>query len=136
MTRRLQRRLSGKRLFRRFARFLHVALVAAALPCAGADWQAASEAMGRRLGQFSAYLDRTFRKRDGGFAGAKDKLAVVVAGKKAGSGFILREGARCWLYTNAHVVEGVATEDVRATLLGNAVLALGERQRAQGHHLR
>ena len=122
---------SGKRRSRRFLRGLAIALLLAALPCA-ADWQAASEAMGRRLGEFSAYLDRTFRKRDGGFAGAKDKLAVIVAGTKAGTGFVLRSGDGCWLYTNAHVVEGVAPGDVRATLLNNAVLQLGVCQRAQG----
>lgn len=107
-------------------------LLAAALPGAAADWQAASEAIGRRLGQFSVYLDQTFRKRDGGFAASKDKLAIIVAGKKTGTGFILREGDRCWLYTNAHVVNGVPSRSVRATLISNAVLSLGACQRAQG----
>ncbi len=88
--------------------------------------------MGRRLGQFSAYLDQTFRKRDGGFAASKDKLAIIVAGGKTGTGFILRDGSRCWLYTNAHVVDGVPAGDVRATLIGNTVLSLGACQRAQG----
>jgi len=106
-------------------------LVLLASPCA-ADWQTASEAMARRMGAFSAYLDQTFRKRDGGFAGAKDKLAVIVAGTKAGTGFILREGNRCWLYTNAHVIGNAAPGDVHATLLNNTVLTLGPCQRAQG----
>ncbi len=105
------------------------------LPCAAVDWHAASEAMGRRMGDFSAYLDQAFRKRTGSFAGAKDKLAVVVAGKKAGSGFILRENDGCWLYTNAHVVEGVPTDEVRATLLNNTVLKLGACQRALGRDI-
>ena len=108
------------------------AILAVALSGVTADWQAASEAMGRRLGEFSAYLDRAFRKRGGGFAGAKDKLAVIVAGTKAGTGFILRIDDGCWLYTNAHVVEGAAPGSVRATLLNNAVLQLGACQRAQG----
>jgi len=132
VTLRLQRRTSGKRHFCRFARLLLFAPYVLAVPCAAADWHAASEAMGRRLGQFSAYLDQTFRKRDGGFAASKDKLAIIVAGKKTGTGFILREGSRCWLYTNAHVVDGVATASVRATLISNVILSLGTCQRAQG----
>ena len=116
-------------------RALLALLLTAALPCAAADWQATSEALGRRLGQFSAYLDQAFRKRDGGFAGAKDKLAVIVAGTKAGTGFILRVDDGCWLYTNAHVIGDVAPGDVRATLLNNTVLTLGACQRAQGRDL-
>jgi len=116
-------------------RLLLAALLAAALPGAALDWQATSESMGRRLGQFSAYLDRAFRKRSDGFAGSKDKLVVIVAGTKAGSGFIMREGNRCWLYTNAHVVDGVPTGNVRATLLNNTVLSLGERQIALGRDI-
>ncbi len=107
-------------------------LLAAALPGAAADWQSASEAMGRRLGRFSAYLDHAFRKRDGRFSASKDKLAIIVAGKKTGTGFLLRDGDRCWLYTNAHVVDGVSGEDVRATLINNSVLSLGACQRARG----
>ena len=110
-------------------------LLASALPCAAVDWQSASEAWGHRLGQFSAYLDQAFRKREGGFKGSKDKLAVIVAGKKAGSGFLVRADGRSWLYTSAHVVEGVASDDVQATLLSNATLSLGVRQRAQGRDL-
>ena len=126
---RLQQR---KRLSGRFLRGLLIALLPVAAPrCAVADWQATSEALGRRMGQFSAYLDKAFRKRDGGFAGAKDKLAVIVAGKSAGTGFIMRVGDSCWLYTNAHVVKGVPAADVRATLLNNTVLQLGACQRAQ-----
>ena len=130
---RLQQR---KRLSGRFLRGLLIALLPVAAPrCAVADWQATSEALGRRMGQFSAYLDKAFRKRDGGFAGAKDKLAVIVAGKSAGTGFIMRVGDSCWLYTNAHVVKGVPAADVRATLLNNTVLQLGACQRAQGRDL-
>ena len=113
-------------------RALMALLLAAALSGAAADWQAASEAMGRRLGQFSAYLDHAFRKRDGRFSASKDKLAIIVAGKKTGTGFLLRDGDRCWLYTNAHVVDGVSGGDVRATLINNTVLSLGACQRAQG----
>ena len=116
-------------------RALLAILLTTALPCVAVDWQAASEAMGRRLGQFSAYLDQAFRKRDGGFAGAKDKLAVIVAGKKAGTGFILRVDDGCWLYTNAHVIGDAAPGDVRATLLNNTTLTLGTCQRAQGRDL-
>ena len=127
---RLQQR---KRLSGRFLRGLLIALLPVAAPqSAVADWQATSEAIGVRLGQLSAYLDQAFRKREGGFAGAKDKLAVIVAGKNAGTGFIMREGDGCWLYTNAHVVKGVAASAVRATLLNNTVLKLGVCQRAQG----
>ena len=109
---------------------LFAILLVAALHGVAADWQAASEAMGRRLGQFSAYLDQAFRKRDGGFAGAKDKLAVIVAGKKAGTGFILRTDDGCWLYTNAHVVGDTPPGIVRATLLNNTTLNLGPCHRA------
>ena len=122
-----------KRRSGRFLWGLLIALLSVAAPqCAAVDWQAASEALGRRMGQFSAYLDKAFRKRDGGFAGAKDKLAVIVAGKSAGTGFIMREGDGCWLYTNAHVVKGLPVAAVRATLLNSTVLQLGACQRAQG----
>ena len=123
---------SWKRPPRHVRGLLLALLPAVALTCVAADWQAVGDAMGRRLGQFSAYLDKAFRKRDGGFAGAKDKLAVITAGKSAGSGFIMREGNGCWLYTNAHVINGVASSSVRATLLNGAVLKLGVCQRAQG----
>ena len=122
-----------KRRSGRFLRGLLIALLSAAVShCAVADWQSTSEALGRRMGQFSAYLDKAFRKRDGGFAGAKDKLAVIVAGKSAGTGFIMCEGDSFWLYTNAHVVKGVPAAAVRATLLNNTALQLGACQRAQG----
>ena len=122
-----------KRRSGRFLWGLLIALLPVAAPqCAAGDWQATSEALGRRMGQFSAYLDKAFRKRDGGFSGAKDKLAVIVAGKSAGTGFIMRVGDSCWLYTNAHVVKGVPAAAVRATLLNNTVLQLGACQRAQG----
>jgi len=114
---------------------LALLLLSVVLPCAAADWQAASEAWGERLGQFSMYLDQAFRKREGGFKGSKDKLAVIVAGKKAGSGFLVRVGDRCWLYTNAHVVEGSPPSGIRATLLNNVALTLGACQRAQGRDL-
>ena len=117
-------------------RALLALLLSAVLPCVvAADWQTAGEAWGQRLGRFSAYLDQAFRKREGGFAGSKDKLAVVVAGKKAGSGFLVRAEGRCWLYTNAHVVEGMPPGGVRATLLSNVALSLGACQRAQGRDL-
>ncbi len=116
-------------------RILLALLLSVVLPCAAADWQAAGEAWGQRLGQFSAYLDQAFRKREGGFAGSKDKLAVIVAGKKAGTGFLVRAEGRCWLYTNAHVVEGAPAGGVSATLLSNVALTLGACQRAQGRDL-
>ena len=106
----------GKRCSRFLRGLLLALLPAAALPCAAADWQATSEAIGVRLGQLSAYLDQAFRKREGGFAGAKDKLAVIVAGKN-----------------EVHLkLKGVAASAVRATLLNNTVLKLGVCQRAQG----
>ena len=54
---------------RRSGRFLWGLLIAllpvAAPQCAAGDWQATSEALGRRMGQFSAYLDKAFRARLG-----------------------------------------------------------------------
>lgn len=57
------------------------------------------------------------------FGAAKDKLAVVVAGDKTGSGFLLHDGGRVYLFTNAHVVRDAPF--VRATRLDGRPLKLG-----------
>ena len=72
-------------------------------------------------------------KRHDAFAAAKTKLAVVVAGSKAGTGFVLREGRRLWLVTNAHVVRDQSP--VRATMLDGTLLALGPCEYAVGRDL-
>ena len=65
-------------------------------------------------------------KRHDAFSAAKTKLAVIVAGSKAGTGFVMREGRRLWLVTNAHVVRGQPI--VRATMLDGTTLTLGPRE--------
>ena len=72
-------------------------------------------------------------KRHEVFSAAKMKLAVIVAGSKAGTGFLLREGSRTWLVTNAHVVRNQPL--VRATLLDGTTLALGACEYAFGRDL-
>jgi len=72
-------------------------------------------------------------KRHDAFNSAKGKLAVIVAGAKAGTGFLVREGGRVWLMTNAHVVRGEPL--VRATLLDGSTLALGACEYAAGRDL-
>ena len=72
-------------------------------------------------------------KRHDAFSAAKTKLAVIVAGGKAGTGFVVREGRRTWLMTNAHVVRGQSP--VRATMLDGTTLALGPCEFAAGRDL-
>ncbi len=72
-------------------------------------------------------------KRQDAFSGARTKLAVIVAGSKAATGFLVRDGKRSWLVTNAHVVHGQA--DVQATMLDGTVLPLGAREYAEGRDL-
>lgn len=72
-------------------------------------------------------------KRHDVFSAAKMKLAVIVAGSKAGTGFLLRDGNRTWLVTNAHVVRNQPL--VQATLLDGTTLALGACEYASGRDL-
>ena len=72
-------------------------------------------------------------KRHDAFSAAKAKLAVIVAGGKAGTGFVMRVGGRIWLLTNAHLVRG--QNPVRATMLDGTTLALGPCEFAVGRDL-
>ena len=72
-------------------------------------------------------------KRHDAFSAAKTKLAVIVAGSKAGTGFVMCEGGRLWLVTNAHVVRGQPI--VRATMLDGTDLTLGPCEYAAGRDL-
>ena len=72
-------------------------------------------------------------KRHDAFSAAKAKLAVIVAGGRAGTGFVMREGGRIWLLTNAHLVRG--QNPVRATMLDGTTLALGPCEFAVGRDL-
>ena len=66
------------------------------------------------------------------FEEVKDKLVVVTCGDKAGSGFIVRDGGRPYLFTNAHVVwKGV----VIAQRLDGTRLRLGPRDEAVGRDM-
>ena len=66
------------------------------------------------------------------FEEVKDKLVVVTCGDKAGSGFIVRDGGRPYLFTNAHVVrKGV----VIAQRLDGTRLRLGPRDDAVGRDM-
>lgn len=87
--------------------------------------------MQKRAPQISRDLFRS--KKHEAFASAKAKLAVIVAGAKAATGFLVREGGRTWLVTNAHVVRDQPI--VRATLLDGTTLALGRCQFAAGRDL-
>lgn len=73
-----------------------------------------------------------FRKRKTATVASMDRLAVIVCGKKAGTGFILRDGGRSYLFTNAHVVE---EGHVLAKLLNGAMLKLGPCDIASGRDL-
>ena len=74
-------------------------------------------------------VDNLFReKRHDVFAGAKDKLAVISTGSRVGTGFLVRDNGRIWLYTNAHVVRD--RPYVKATMLDGTTLALGAREYA------
>lgn len=70
---------------------------------------------------------------DGAFVAAKDKLAIVVAGDKTGTGFLLRDGGRVFLLTNAHVVRGAPA--VEATRLDGVPLRLGDFEVAHDRDL-
>ena len=66
------------------------------------------------------------------FEEVKDKLVVIVCGDKAGSGFIVRDGGRPYLFTNAHVVQRGA---VIAHRLDGTRLMLGPRDEAVGRDM-
>lgn len=82
----------------------------------------------------SPFSGEAFRaKRHSAYDAAKNALAVVVTGASAGTGFLVRDGGRVWLYTNAHVVRNRPL--VRATMLDGTVLRLGAREYAAGRDL-
>ena len=66
------------------------------------------------------------------FEEVKDKLVVIVCGEKAGSGFVVRDGGRPYLFTNTHVVRSGA---VMAYRLDGTRLALGPRDDAVGRDM-
>lgn len=66
------------------------------------------------------------------FEEVKDKLVVIVCGDKAGSGFVVRDGGRPYLFTNAHVVRKGA---VIAHRLDGTRLRLGPRDDAVGRDM-
>lgn len=66
------------------------------------------------------------------FEEVKDKLVVIVCGDKTGSGFIVRDGGRPYLFTNAHVVRKGA---VIAQRLDGTRLRLGPRDEAVGRDM-
>ena len=72
------------------------------------------------------------KKQATSFEAVKDKLVVIVCGDKAGSGFIVRDGGRPYLFTNAHVVKSGA---VMAYRLDGTRLALGPRDDAIGRDM-
>ena len=78
-------------------------------------------------GQFSRKKSPATR-----FEEVKDKLVVIVCGEKAGSGFIVRDGGRPYLFTNAHVVQRGA---VIAHRLDGTRLMLGPRDEAVGRDM-
>ena len=78
-------------------------------------------------GQFSRKKSSATR-----FEEVKDKLVVIVCGEKAGSGFIVRDGGRPYLFTNAHVVQRGA---VIAHRLDGTRLMLGPREEAVGRDM-
>lgn len=85
---------------------------------------------------FSLFSDRrrgAARGGDGAFVAAKDKLAIVVAGDRTGTGFLLRDGGRVFLMTNAHVVRDAPSVD--ATRLDGVPLRLGNLEVAHNRDL-
>lgn len=89
---------------------------------------------GPRKSPFVSGTPELFRsKRHDVFSSAKGKLAVIVSGARAGTGFLMREGGRNWLVTNAHVVRGQPL--VRATMLDGTQLTLGACEFAAGRDL-
>ena len=88
---------------------------------------------GWRRPLFSLFSVRRSPKGPSAFAEAKDKLVVITADAKAGTGFILRDGTRLYLFTNEHVVHGA--RKIGAMLLSGAVLKLGPHEVAKGRDL-
>lgn len=66
------------------------------------------------------------------FEEVKDKLVVIVCGEKSGSGFVVRDGGRPYLFTNAHVVQ---RGSVIAQRLDGTRLRLGPRDDAVGRDM-
>jgi len=87
---------------------------------------------GELRGPFTpAPRSESFReKRSGAIAEAMSKLAVISTGSHVGTGFVVRDGGRIWLYTNAHVVRD--RPYVKATMLDGTDLMLGAREYAEG----
>lgn len=77
--------------------------------------------------------DRPSTPHSSAFEIAKDKLAVIVAGNKTGTGFLLRDGKRTFLFTNLHVVSD--TPFVRATRLNGQEIRLGAPDYARNRDL-
>lgn len=104
-----------------------MAAVSIADATAGHNWQAIMSGLMRDP---RGFMGGIIRKRDSTFKGAKDKLAVIEADTKNGSGFLMRIGDRNYLVTNAHVVRG--SRRVSATLMDGRVLRLGRAEWAVG----
>ena len=75
----------------------------------------------------------TATKPSTAFEIAKDKLAVIVAGNKTGTGFLLRDGKRTFLFTNLHVVKDAPF--VTATRLNGQEIRLGTRDYARNRDM-
>ena len=89
----------------------------------------------RELGEGFRAARGQFRKKGpqpGEFEAAKDKLAVITCGDKAGSGFIVRDGGKPYLFTNRHVVQSGA---VLAQRLDGTRIELGPRDDAVGRDI-
>jgi len=88
----------------------------------------------RELGDGFKAAKGQFRKKTPptGFEAVKGKLVVITCGDKAGSGFVVRDGGRPYLFTNKHVVENGA---VMAHRLDGTRLALGPRDDAVGRDM-
>ncbi|MGN0852839.1 MAG: serine protease [Kiritimatiellia bacterium] len=77
--------------------------------------------------------DRTPAGVPNAFESAKDKLAVIVAGDRTGTGFLLRDGARTFLFTNLHIVKDAPF--VTATRLNGQDIRLGARDYARNRDM-
>lgn len=89
----------------------------------------------RELGEGFKAAKGQFRKKTPPptrFEAVKDKLVVITCGDMAGSGFVVRDGGRPYLFTNKHVVENGA---VVAHRLDGTRLALGPRDNAVGRDM-
>lgn len=122
---------------------LLVSLVAVASAACTAHAQtqqkpSALEEIGARMRELGDGLQAArgqFRKKDpqaAKFESVKDKLVVITCGEKAGSGFVVRDGGRPYLFTNKHVVEAGA---VVAQRLDGTRLSIGSRDDAVGRDM-